>query len=169
MRPDIQPHVQRPVEQQAELLVEDEQRSLLAAPHGTGSELQRQQRLAGAGGSEEQSARPALQAAAQQQVEGPDAARLGGAGELGPMFGSDEPRKYAQPAGPDDEIVVAAAECSPPIFGDAQPPPLGAVAGGQLLEPDHAMGYAMDGLVHRLGGQIIEEQDGGAAAVRRNA
>ena len=80
--------------------------------------------------------------------------------EAGPVLGRDQPRKDLHAAGLDDEVVVAAAERLAAILDDPQPPPLGAVVGRQLLQPDHAVRDAVHGLVGRLGGQVVEHQHG---------
>ena len=56
--------------------------------------------------------------------------------------------------------MIAAAKAPAAIFEHAHPPPLGAIVGRQLLEPDDAMRDAVDGLVVLLGGQIVEHQHG---------
>ena len=45
-------------------------------------------------------------------------------------------------------------------------PPFRAVVGRQFLEPDDAMRDAVHGLVGGFGGQIVEQQDGGAGRAK---
>ena len=60
--------------------------------------------------------------------------------------------------------MVAPAIFLAAIFEDADAAALGSIGGGQLLEPDDAVRDAVDRLVGRLAGQIVEEQNGRAAA-----
>ena len=69
--------------QQAEFLVEHEQRRLLATRDGGDDEHDRDQRFAGAGRTEHQRARTGFDAAAQQLVELGDAARQSCRGRIG--------------------------------------------------------------------------------------
>ena len=161
------PSARRAVEQQAQLLVEHEHRRVLAALDG------RERRSCSASsdlpvpaGPMEQRAGAALEAAAQQRVELGDAAADGVAGESRPVLGRDQPREHAHAAVLDHEIVVAAAERLPAELHHPQAPALGAVVRRQLLQPDHAMGDAVHGLVVRLGGQVVEHQHGRAVLAK---
>ena len=90
---------------------------------------------------------PVLDAAAEQLVELGDAARQSGASKVAAIFRSHQPGKYVHPARGDGDVMIAAAESDAAIFDHADPPALGAVGGRQLLQPDHAMGDAVHGLV----------------------
>ena len=120
------------------------------------------QRLSGAGGTEDQRARAGLDAAAEQLVERRDAARHGGAREVRAIFRRHQPRKHIEAAGGDGDIVIAAAEFHAAIFDDARAPPLRAVGRRQFLQPKHAMGDAVHGLVGDIGGEIVEQHHRGA-------
>ena len=78
------------------------------------------------------------------------------------MFRRHQPRKHVQPAGGDGDVVVAAAKFHAAIFDDARTPPLCAIGRRQFLEPQHAVRDAVDGLVGDVGGQVVEQQHGGA-------
>ena len=56
------------------------------------------------------------------------------------------------------EVVIAAAESLAAILDHPQPPPLGAIFRRQLLEPDDAVRDAVNGLVVRVAGEIVEHQ-----------
>ncbi len=64
----------------------------------------------------------------------------------------------------DGEVVVAAAEALAAVLGDAQAPPLGPVLGCHPLQVDNTLGDAVDGLVHDVGGEVVEHQHGGPLA-----
>ena len=74
------------------------------------------------------------------------------------VFPRDEPREDVQPALLDDEVVVAAAVLLAPELRDAQPPPLGAVLGRELLQADDPVGDALELQVFRLGRQVVEQE-----------
>ena len=80
------------------------------------------------------------------------------------MLRGDQPRENAHAAGRDDEIVKAAPIALATIFDDPQPPPVGAIFGRQLLQPDDAVRDAVHGLVVGFGRQVIEHQDGRSAS-----
>ena len=63
------------------------------------------------------------------------------------MLGRHQARKDLHAAGSDGEVVVAAAEGLGAVLDHAQPPALAAVVGRHLLQPDHAVGDAVHGLV----------------------
>ena len=86
------------------------------------------------------------------------------AAELALVLGRNQPRKDGHAAGLDDEVVIAAAKALAAIFDHPQPPPLGAIIGRQLLEPDHAVRDAVHGLVVRVAGEVVEHQHGRAVA-----
>src|SRR3546814_9628018 len=65
----VEAHAPRALEQQANLLVEEEHRGLLAAPDRRGEELQDEGALAGPSRPQDQCARPLLQPAAEKRVE----------------------------------------------------------------------------------------------------
>ena len=115
-------------------------------------------------GPEDQHARAALDAAAEQRVQLGRFGRQDLALERLAMLGRDQPREDPHAAGVDDEVVVAAAVALAAIFDDPQPAALGAIFGRQLLEPDHAMRDAVHGPVVRLARQIVEHQHGRPAA-----
>ena len=120
-------------------------RGLLAACDGRVHEVQREQRLAGARRAQDQGAGAALDAAAQQRVElrrrrcdmqvAANGLRCSAATRRG---------KTCTPPVFDGEIVVAAAEApGRDISSTRSAPPLGAIFGRQLLQPDHAVGDAV--------------------------
>ena len=121
-------------------------------------ELQRQKGLAGAGRSHHQGARAPLDAAAEQRVEFADAAREHIAGEARLVLAGDEARKHLHAAFRDDEVVKAAPERLAAILDHPQAAALGAIVGRQLLQADHPMGEAVNGLVVGVGGQVVEQQ-----------
>ena len=123
----VDAHQPGPVDQQAELLVEDEQRRLLAAFDGRDGELQREKGLAGPGRSHQQGARALLDAAAEQGVEFADAAREDVAREAGLVLAGDEARKHLDAAGRDDEVMEPAPEALAAVLDHAQAAALGAV------------------------------------------
>ncbi len=79
------------------------------------------------------------------------------------MLGRHQARIDLESAGADGEVVEAAAELAGAVLDDPDPPALGAVFGRQFLQPDHPVGHAVHGLVQALGGEIVEQQHGGAA------
>ena len=74
------------------------------------------------------------------------------------VFPRDEPREDVEPALLDDEVVVAAAVLLAPELHDAQPPPLGAVLGRELLQAHDPVGDALELQILRLGRQVIEQE-----------
>ena len=84
------------LEQQAQFLVEDEHRGAFAALDRLDGEGQRQQRLAGAGRAQDERARSALDAAAEQRVElRQSCSEVSIALELALVLGRNEPREDA--------------------------------------------------------------------------
>ena len=118
--------------QQAELLVEDEERDLLATPNRGLGELQHQQRLARPCGTQHQRTRPLVEATAKQRVQFGDAAGDGIGGEVGAVLRWDQARKHLHPTGADREIVIAAAIGLPAIFHHPKAPPLRAIVGRRV-------------------------------------
>jgi len=80
------------------------------------------------------------------------------------MVGGDEPREDRQAAPPDNEVVITSTVRLSAELQDTQPPPLGAVLGRQLLQRHDAVHDALQLQVGRLGGFIIEQEDGALAA-----
>ena len=80
------------------------------------------------------------------------------------MFGRDQTGKDLDPAALDREIMVAAPERLTPIFEHPQPATLRPVVRRQFLKPDHAMGDAVNGLVHCIRRQVVKHQDRGGIA-----
>src|SRR6185312_1525670 len=152
------------VEQQAELLVEHEHRGVSAPFHFGGHELQGDRALAGPRGTQDQRARSALDAAAEQLIEPWNLALDRVAGKPAVVLGRDQSWIDLHTAGPDGEVVVAAADRLAAILGDSQPTPLGAERRCELLETDDAMDDAVRGLVAILGRAIVEHYHGGAMA-----
>ena len=128
------------------------------------AKVQGEQRLAGPGGPEDQGARPALDAAAEQRVELRRRAWQRVAVEVRLVLRRDQAREDVHAARLDHHVVKAAAELLAAIFDHPHPPPLGAVIGRELLQPDDPVGDAVHGLVVHFGGEVVEHDDGAAVA-----
>jgi hypothetical protein len=138
-RLEINAERQHAVVQQAQFLVENEQRRLLAALDGGGGEIDREQGFAGAGRAQDQGARSSLDTAAQQGVQ-----------TLMPLLNC-RTRVIARCSAPpcagrraaiahDGEVMEPATVFLAAIFDHPHPPTLGAVVGGQFLQANHAVG-----------------------------
>jgi hypothetical protein len=106
---------------------------------------------------EDERARPLFDAAAEQRIERRQAARLLIALEPRAVLKRDKARKHLYSPGLDREVVVAPAERLPAVLGHPQPPPLRAVIGSKLLKLDHTVDDAVDRLVPRLRGEVVEQ------------
>ena len=80
------------------------------------------------------------------------------------MLARHQPREYIDATTPHGEIVIAAAIGLAAILDHPQAAALGAIGRRQFLEPDHAMGNRVDGLVIGVAGQVVEQQHRGAIA-----
>ena len=107
-------------------------------------------------GPKNQGAGTGLDPAAHQGVELLDAGRKLRACESGHMLRRHQPREDVDAAGPDREIVKTAAIALPAILQHAQTPTLGAEGGRHFLEPDDPVGDAVNRLVRRFRGQIVQ-------------
>ena len=120
--------------------------------------LDGERRFAAPGRPEEDRAGAVLQAPAQEGVQllvvGLEQAALLAV----VVLPRDEPREDVQAALLDDEVVVAAAVLLAPELRDAQPPPLGAVLGRELLKAHDPVGDALELQVFRLGRQVVEQE-----------
>ena len=115
-------------------------------------ERQRQQRLARARRAEDERARAALDAAAEQRVELRDSlGRTVRARSRSRCSAETSRGKTRTPPVSMTKSWISAAVALAAIFDDAQAPALGAIFRRQLLEPDHAMRDAVHGLVIGLG------------------
>src|ERR1700730_14338436 len=114
--------------------IEREDPDLLATPRGGHSIGQRDRRFAHSGASDQQQARPALDAAAEQRVELGRTGRGKLAEERLMVLRSDEARVDGESARLDREVVVSAPELHAPHFDDAQAPALRAVIQRELLQ-----------------------------------
>src|SRR5690606_11123260 len=94
-----------------------------------------------------QCARPLLQPAAEERVELAETTAPRPPVEALAVLRRDQAREHLHAAGPDDHVVIAAAECLPAILPDPQPPPLGPIVRRQLLNADDAMHHAVNCLV----------------------
>src|SRR5262249_33146984 len=108
-------------------------------------------------------ARATLEAAAQQVIKVRVAAQDIASLEFAAMLQRDEAGENVDAARANDHVVVAAAIGLAAIFDDTHAPPLGSVIGRTLFEAYHAVGDAVRGLVHRVGGEIVESEHGGTA------
>src|SRR4051794_31656759 len=88
-------------EQQAQLLVKNENSSLFAACNGRHHKLKREGALACASGTEDQRARSSFEPTAQKQVHPGNTAGKLIANITRPVFGGDEARKHDDTAGLD--------------------------------------------------------------------
>ena len=135
-------------EQQAKLLVENEQRRPFAACHGRSDVMQGQERLAGAGRADNERARSGSEAAAEQGDRIPVMPLANEhCRKVGPMLGRHETRKHPNAAGCDTKIVVAAAELLAAALDHPQAPPLAAIDRRKLVEMNDAMADAVDGTI----------------------
>src|SRR5690348_8903908 len=146
-------------QQQAELLVEYEERRPVARGDRRRDVLQHEQRFADARRTDDQRARPGGQPAPGEIIEFRDAALDQIADKPGAVLGGDQTREQADAVRTDREVMVAAAKGLGPTFDDANPPPLAAIGPRQLIEMDDAVRDAVHGAVNGLGGQIIEQHD----------
>ena len=149
-------------------LVEHEDDRLLAAPGRRDAELRGDRRLAGAGAADDQRAGAVFDAAAEQRVE----RRRGSDASFGTLpsaavFGGDQPREDHEAALADHVVVIAAAKSRAAKLDDAQPPPLGAVLGTEMLEQDHAVRDALHVQIV-IGGRHVVEQHHGALPARED-
>ena len=79
------------------------------------------------------------------------------------VLGRNEPGKHVEPARADREVVISAAERHAAQLVDAQPAAFGAELVGELLEHDDAVGDALQMVVSRAAGAVVEHQDGAIA------
>nr|GFA06095.1 hypothetical protein [Tanacetum cinerariifolium] len=145
--------------QQADLFIEYEQRSFLAALHGRHGEHQRNQRFAGAGWAKNQRAGTAVETAAKQGVNFLDAAAELLADVASAVLGGYQARKHLDAIGHDIEVVVTAAVLLATVFDHPQASALCAISRGLHLQANHAMGNAVDGLVQGFGGEVVQQDD----------
>ena len=150
--------------QRAHAFVEREHRRAFAALRGRHHEVGRQRRLAGARGADQQRAGAAVEAAAEQRVEGGQAAGDALEAAIAPVFGRDQARKHAQAAGQDFVVVVAAAEAAAAELADAQAAPVAAVLGIELVQRHHAVHDRVHVQAELGHGAVVEQQHGAATA-----
>ncbi len=74
-----------------------------------------------------------------------------------PVFGGNQPREHLDAALLDHVVVIAAAEFDAAVLDDAQPAPLGAVFGIQLLEQNDAVRDALHLQVVIGRGHVVEQ------------
>ena len=133
------------------------------APQGSGvGDAECYRRFARARRSDEQSARAAPKAAAEQLIQLLRAAEDDVFRDLARMFCGDEPREHAQAPSAYRVIVIPAAEFYAAHLGDAQTPSLRAVIERQLFQADNAMDDAVQLQIRSVGGHIVERQHGSA-------
>ena len=159
-RRQVEPEPLGALEQQAQFLVENEHRRAFAALDRLDREVQGQQRLAGTRRAEDERARSALDAAAQESIQFRRIAWHRNPAELALMLRRDQSREHGHATCFDGHVVIAAAEALAAILDHPQPTPVGTIIGSQLLEPDDAMRDAVHGLVVRVAGEVIEHHDG---------
>ena len=85
------------------------------------------------------------------------------------MFGGDQPREHREAALADQVVVIAAAKRAAAVLDDAQPAPLRAVLGTELLQQDHAVRDALHLQVVIGGRHVVEQRSPCIAARRRTA
>ncbi len=86
-----------------------------------------------------------------------------------PMLRGHQPRKHVQPAGGDGDVMIAAAKFYAAIFDDARTTPLCAISRRKLLEPQHAVRHAVNGLVAEVRRHVVEQQHAWRRNLRNNA
>src|SRR3954470_10237044 len=123
-------------EEQAQFLVEDEERRAFAASRRLDDELLYEQRFAGSRRPQDQSAGAPLDAPTQERVEFFDAASQQFPTEAGLVLGRDQTGKDLDPAALDREIMVAAPERLPPVLDHPQPAALCPIVRRQFFKPD---------------------------------
>ncbi|MNQ89401.1 hypothetical protein D3C85_1047090 [compost metagenome] len=133
--------------QQPQLFIEDEQRGFFTPGHRRGGEHHGDQRFAGPGRTENQSAGTGFDTAAQQRIHFPDATGQLLAQVLTAMFGGHQTRKYMHAVAGDGEVMKAAPVFLAAVLHHAHAPSLGTVIGRQLFQANHAVGDAVHGLV----------------------
>src|ERR1700719_1716957 len=104
---EINPQTLHPIEEQSELFVKYEQRSLLAASNRSHYEDYCYQRFAGAGGTENQGAGTRVDAPTEQHIEIADPGRMLSSREPSVMFGCYEAWENVDTASGDRKVVVA--------------------------------------------------------------
>ena len=85
------------------------------------------------------------------------------------MLGGHQAGENLHPALADDEVMIAAAKGLAAAFDDPHPAPLAAIDRRELIEVDDAVRDTMDGAVGRLGGEIVEQDDGRIVSRRNSA
>lgn len=163
-RGEVDAHVFHALEEQAQFLIEDEQRGFFAPRHGGGGKHHRDQRLAGAGGAEDQAAGAGLDSAAHQGIHFANAAAQGLAHIAAAMLGRHQPREHMHAIAHDGEIVEAAAVLLAAVLHDPHATAFGAVIGRQFFQANHPVGDAVYGFVEGFGGQVVEQQHRGVVA-----
>ncbi len=145
-------------------LIEGEDDGVIAAFGGCDGVLDRDSGFAAASGAHEEGAGAAMGPAAEECVEGGDAALNLRAGEGLGVFIGDEAGKDLDAAGSDAEIMVSAAVGGAAKFGHAKAASFRAVFGGELFEGDDAVGDGVELFVGTFSGAVVKKQDGALAA-----
>ena len=116
----------------------------------------------------QQQAAAGCQAAAQQGVERRGAGRDHALVDPLLVFAGHQPRKHLQPPAVEVEVVLAAAELHAAQLHHAQPPLVGAIVVGVLVQVQHAVRDAVQVLVAIAARAVVEHQHR-AAALREEA
>jgi hypothetical protein len=135
-----------------DVFIKGEHCRAFTARHGLLDELQRQERLAYAGWSENQGRRASLQATAEQGVEFVYARLKPLAPKVPMVFGGHQTREYFQSAAREYNVVKPASIRLASALDDAQTAALGAVFRCDFLKMDNPMRYAVSRPLRGLGG-----------------